>query len=114
MRPTKQPATGTRATPEHLTMIRDAMFGGGQFGRHRRRGADEVPGVCSAGKTGTAQVRRITMAERASGVLKNASLPFKLRDHALFVCFAPATIRAMPRASCSSITATRSATSTRR
>ncbi|MCP4637724.1 MAG: penicillin-binding protein 2, partial [Methyloversatilis sp.] len=42
------------------------------------------------GKTGTAQVRRITMAERASGVLKNASLPFKLRDHALLVCFAPA------------------------
>ena len=30
------------------------------------------------------------MAERASGVLKDASLPFKLRDHALFVCFAPA------------------------
>ncbi|MFA6607892.1 MAG: penicillin-binding transpeptidase domain-containing protein, partial [Sphingomonas sp.] len=43
-----------------------------------------------AAKTGTAQVRRISLAERGSGVLKNASLPFKLRDHALFVCFAPA------------------------
>jgi penicillin-binding protein 2 len=49
-----------------------------------------VPGVLLAAKTGTAQVRRITMAERASGVLKNGQLPFKLRDHAHFVCFAPA------------------------
>ena len=30
------------------------------------------------------------MAERRGGVLNNAALPFKLRDHALFVCFAPA------------------------
>jgi penicillin-binding protein 2 len=49
-----------------------------------------VPGIALAGKTGTAQVRRITMAERATGVLKNGSLPFKLRDHALFQGFAPA------------------------
>jgi penicillin-binding protein 2 len=42
-----------------------------------------------AGKTGTAQVRRITMAERAGGVRGNAGLPFKLRDHALFQGFAP-------------------------
>jgi len=46
--------------------------------------------VAIAGKTGTAQVRRITMAERRSGVLKNGQLPFKLRDHALFIGFAPA------------------------
>jgi penicillin-binding protein 2 len=49
-----------------------------------------VPGVALAAKTGTAQVRRITMSERAGGVLKNSQLPFKMRDHALFVCFAPA------------------------
>jgi penicillin-binding protein 2 len=48
-----------------------------------------VPGVMMAGKTGTAQVRRITMAERGGGVRSNASLPFKLRDHALFQGFAP-------------------------
>jgi len=45
--------------------------------------------VLMAGKTGTAQVRRITMAERARGVRGNSSLPFKLRDHALLQCFAP-------------------------
>src|SRR3546814_14879572 len=42
-----------------------------------------------AGKTGTAQVRRITMAERAAGVTKNEQLPWRRRDHALFVAFAP-------------------------
>jgi penicillin-binding protein 2 len=42
-----------------------------------------------AGKTGSAQVRRITMAERATGVIKNDDLPWEQRDHALFVCFAP-------------------------
>jgi penicillin-binding protein 2 len=42
-----------------------------------------------AGKTGTAQVRRITMAERLVGVKKNEDLPWEQRDHALFVAFAP-------------------------
>lgn len=74
---------------EHLVTIRDAMSavvnGGGTGGGARMN----IPGVLMAGKTGTAQVRRITMAERAGGVRGNASLPFKLRDHALFQGFAP-------------------------
>ncbi|WP_374943613.1 penicillin-binding protein 2 [Sphingomonas sp.] len=75
---------------EHLQLVRDAMYGvvngGGTGGAARLL----VPGMSMAAKTGTAQVRRITMAERRSGVLKNGQLPFKMRDHALFVCFAPA------------------------
>lgn len=47
------------------------------------------PGFEMAGKTGTAQVRRITREERASGVKKDASLPWKMRDHGLFIAFAP-------------------------
>lgn len=47
------------------------------------------PGMEMAGKTGTAQVRRITKEERAGGVRSNQSLPWHLRDHALFVAFAP-------------------------
>lgn len=47
------------------------------------------PGFEMAGKTGTAQVRRISKEEHASGVKKNESLPWKLRDHALFTAFAP-------------------------
>ncbi len=43
-----------------------------------------------AGKTGTSQVRRITAEERARGVTKNEDLPWERRDHALYVCYAPA------------------------
>lgn len=43
-----------------------------------------------AGKTGTAQVRNISSAERDTGVVANDRLPWKQRDHALFVGFAPA------------------------
>ena len=42
-----------------------------------------------AGKTGTSQVRNITAAERARGVISNEQLPWARRDHALFVCYAP-------------------------
>jgi penicillin-binding protein 2 len=47
------------------------------------------PQFAFGGKTGTAQVRRITAQERAAGVRRNDQLPWELRDHALFVAFAP-------------------------
>jgi len=42
-----------------------------------------------AGKTGTAQVRVITRQEHTTGVRSNESLPWALRDHGLFVGYAP-------------------------
>ncbi len=42
-----------------------------------------------AGKTGTSQARVITAAERARGVMRDADLPWRLRDNALFVSFGP-------------------------
>ncbi len=42
-----------------------------------------------AGKTGTAQVRRITMAERRAGLLSQEDIIWKHRHHALFVGYAP-------------------------
>lgn len=42
-----------------------------------------------AGKTGTVQVRRISQAERDEGVIANKDLAWHLRDHALFVGYAP-------------------------
>jgi penicillin-binding protein 2 len=50
--------------------------------------ADETMQMC--GKSGTAQVRNISSAERDNGVVSNDRLPWKQRDHALFVAFAPA------------------------
>ena len=47
------------------------------------------PGLAAGGKTGTAQVRRITMLERESGVKKNKERPWRERDHSLFVGYAP-------------------------
>jgi penicillin-binding protein 2 len=42
-----------------------------------------------AGKTGTSQVKRISKHERDTRVLKNKERPWKDRDHALFVAYAP-------------------------
>ncbi|WP_370152086.1 penicillin-binding protein 2 [Ferrovibrio sp.] len=42
-----------------------------------------------AGKTGSAQVRRITKLERETRVRKNEEKPWEERDHALFVAYAP-------------------------
>ncbi len=49
----------------------------------------ERPGFEMGGKTGTVQVRRIGRAEREQGVRKNEDLPWQMRDHAIFVGFAP-------------------------
>ncbi len=76
--------------PSHLKAVRDGMdqvvneIGGTAF---RSRIRDY--GLEMAGKTGTVQVRRISKAERLMGVRKNEDLPWKERDHALFVGYAP-------------------------
>ncbi len=73
----------------HLEFVRRAMGGVVERGT---AAAAKLPldAVKMAGKTGTAQVRRITMGERASGgVRSNESLAWRMRDHSLFVGFAP-------------------------
>jgi len=49
------------------------------------------PGFEMAGKTGTAQVRAYSQEEHARGITKNSALDWKLRDHALFIGYAPVT-----------------------
>ena len=48
-----------------------------------------IKGIEMAGKTGTGQVRGISASERITGVLSNRQLPWKLRDHSIFVGYAP-------------------------
>ena len=74
----------------NLRQIRRAMFAVSNDKRgtaFRSRINEEA--FRMAGKTGTSQVRNITKAERAAGVINNRDLPWERRDHALFVCFAP-------------------------
>ncbi len=74
----------------HLRMVREGMLAVTYDRRGTaRRARIEAEGREMAGKTGTSQVRRITMAERAAGVFRNEDLPWERRDHALFVGFAP-------------------------
>lgn len=80
-------------SPEHLAIVRDAMYGvcerpGGTAYRPNGLG---IVGAQLAGKTGTGQVRAISLAERQNRVLRNDEVEWKYRDHSLFVGFAPYT-----------------------
>lgn len=74
---------------ENLAFVRRAMGDVVSPIGTARRAALPLPNLKMGGKTGTAQVRRITMEERAGGVRSNASLPWRFRDHGLFIAFAP-------------------------
>ncbi|MFP6712352.1 MAG: penicillin-binding protein 2 [Rhodospirillales bacterium] len=76
--------------PPHLNMIKKAMgaVSNSPYGTAYRSRIKE-PNFQLAGKTGTVQVRRITKAERETGVKKNKDLEWRERDHALFVGYAP-------------------------
>lgn len=52
--------------------------------------AINVNGKTMGGKTGTSQVRSISKKERESGVLTNEQLKWGMRNHGLFVGYAPA------------------------
>jgi penicillin-binding protein 2 len=47
------------------------------------------PGMQMGGKSGTSQVRHISKHEREHGLRKIKDVPWKERDHALFISFAP-------------------------
>ena len=76
---------GLPAGKETLKLIRKGMLDvvGGARGTARRA---KIKGIDIAGKTGTAQVFTLTKSHRDS----NKRLDYNLRDHAWFVCYAPA------------------------
>ncbi|NCX54033.1 MAG: penicillin-binding protein 2 [Rhodobacterales bacterium] len=74
----------------NLNIIRKALFKASNDRRGTAYGSRIINNKYRmAGKTGTSQVRNITDAERENGVTKNEDLPWKRRDHALFINFAP-------------------------
>jgi penicillin-binding protein 2 len=79
--------------PEHLQVVHDAHVGvvhepgGTAYWPLQGFG---VEGVQMAGKTGTAQVYSITAEERARGLRRSEDRPWHLRNHGLFIGYAPA------------------------
>ena len=85
------PESPSLGIPEaHMRVIRTSMdlVANNPRGTAYRARIDQE-GWELAGKTGTSQVRRISRAERLAGVTKNEDLPWRRRDHALFVAYAP-------------------------
>ena len=77
---------------QHLNFIKNSMErvvkGTNGTARNYQIGSKKIE---MAGKTGTVQVVRISEAEREKGLIKNEDRPWKKRDHALFVGYAPAS-----------------------
>lgn len=97
----RAPAPSVGVNPKLLEFIASAMSGVvNEPGGTAQRVRIDEPGLQIGGKTGTAQVRRITAAERGKGVIKNEDLPWDKRDHALFVAYGPV---AAPRYACAVI-----------
>src|SRR4029077_16824022 len=80
--------------PQFMNLVRqgmsDVVNAGGTASQLRvdAQGKPLDPALRFAGKTGTGQVKRITERERDMGITQ-ASLPWHLRHHALFVCWGP-------------------------
>jgi penicillin-binding protein 2 len=75
--------------PENIKLIMDAMFGSTNepWGTSYSSRIDN-PKYQFAGKTGTAQVKRITEKARELE-LKTSQIPYDDRDHALYIAFGP-------------------------
>lgn len=86
-----EPAPSLGFATSNLTAVQGGMVAvmNGKAGTARSARV-VAEGVQMAGKTGTAQVRNISAAERERGVISNDNLPWNRRDHALFVGYAPA------------------------
>ena len=77
-------------TPQNIEIVKKGMFDVvNTSGGTALMAKFDFNGQKMAGKTGTTQVRRISMKERQMGLLKQDEIPWKYRNHALFVGYAP-------------------------
>jgi len=75
--------------PENIKFVLNAMFAStNEVGGTSFRSRIDNPKYQFAGKTGTAQVKRITKKEREQD-FKTDQIPYKDRDHALYIAFGP-------------------------
>jgi penicillin-binding protein 2 len=72
--------------PAHVAIVHGGMDAVTNQGGTGARSRIDIEGFDMAGKTGTAQVRRLTAALRGRS---SDSIPWKFRDHGLFIAFAP-------------------------
>ncbi len=94
--PTMQPgaaATDWPALPTSDTFLKEIRAGMwsvvNQPGGTAPLARLDLPGVTMAGKTGSAQVRRVSRWVREHTNFDSANLPWQFRPHALFIAFAP-------------------------
>ncbi len=74
----------------YLQLMREGMFNVVNAAKGTAKTARlNVDGKLIAGKTGTTQVKRISMKEREEGLRSQDELPWEDRNHALFVSFGP-------------------------
>tara|TARA_B100001057_G_C22847499_1_gene949647 strand:- start:1154 stop:3058 length:1905 start_codon:yes stop_codon:yes gene_type:complete len=75
--------------PRNIKIVKQAMFSStNEFMGTSYKSRIDDPKYQFAGKTGTAQVKRISKRERELD-LKTSEIPYKDRDHALYVAFGP-------------------------
>lgn len=79
---------GIGLSQEHLDLVHAAMRDVVRAGTAASARLP-VAGVEMAGKTGSAQVKRISMADRAAGRTASEGFQWKYRDHGHFIGFAP-------------------------
>lgn len=74
--------------PKNIEIMLKGLYGVANEAGGTARGDVGIEGLTIGGKTGTAQVGRISAADRRAGI-RNASLERKRREHALYVCYGP-------------------------
>ena len=72
--------------PAHVAIVHSGMDAVTNQGGTGARSRIDIEGFDMAGKTGTAQVRKLTAALRGRN---SDTIPWKFRDHGLFIAFAP-------------------------
>ena len=89
-RPNNEAPKSLHLNPHDISLVKQGMYEvvNGKGGTATRAKL-KIKDIEMGGKTGTTQVRRISLKERAEGIKKDEDLPWKYRNHAWFMAYAP-------------------------